>query len=83
MGQQPTPNRLTFAENQTQPTDKQLMVTLAGDRGSQVLVGREEQVTAKARKQRLDEPPAPRVVALFERGGDTSKSPFHPLSVRY
>ena len=75
LGPRPTPSRLTFASNRFQPTDGRttVTVTLGGDRGDQELVGREEQ--GKARKPRLDEPPAPRVVALLERGGDASKFP--------
>ena len=82
LGPRPTQSRLTFA---TQPTDEQttVTVTLRGDRGSKELVaGREEQVREQARKALLDEPPAPRVVALLERGGPARKSPPSCLQQR-
>ena len=65
LGPRPTSNRLTFAAT---PTNEQttVTVTLRGDRGSKELGAREEQVREQARKARLDEPPAPRVVALLE-----------------
>ena len=75
LGPRPTSNRLTFAAVPTnEPTT--VTVTLRGDRESKELVGgRVEQVREQARKARLDEPPAPRVVALLERGGPARKFP--------
>ena len=75
LGPRPTKRPLTFAPA---PTDEQttVTVTLRGDQRSKDLgAGREEQVREQARKARLDEPPAPRVVALLERGGPARKSP--------